>query len=129
VRNRTTVIAAVAILALVASACGRKDTDSPFRRVVDRPVQLEVDNNNFLDVTVYAVSGGSSLRIGEVVGKSKGQFTLDPKKVLMTGGLQVLVDPIGSNRTYLSPSVYPYGGATLRLSVAAYIDQSFLSVR
>jgi hypothetical protein len=96
---------------------------------VDRPVQLEVDNNNFLDVTVYAVSGGSSLRIGEVVGKSKGQFTLDPKKVLMTGGLQVLVDPIGSNRTYLSPSVYPYGGATLRLSVAAYIDQSFLSVR
>jgi hypothetical protein len=129
VRRKTTLIVAVAILGLAASACGRKDTDSPFRRVVDRPVQLEVDNNNFLDVSVYAVAGGYSLRLGDVGGKSAGEFTLDPERISMVGGLQLLVDPIGSTQTYLSPMVYPYGGATVELNVAAYIDQSFVSLR
>ena len=121
-------VAAVFLTVSIAS-CGRKDTDSPFRRIVDRPVQLEVDNNNFLDVSVYAVAGGVSLRIGDVGVKNKGTFTLDPDRISMVSGVQVLVDPIGSDRTYLSPTVYPYGGATLELSVGAYIDQSFLSVR
>ncbi len=116
-------------MALAASACGRKETHSPFRRVVDRSVQLEVDNNNFLDVTVYALAGGSSLRIGDVGGKSAGEFTLDPRRISLTGGLQLLVDPIGANRTYLSPVVYPSGGVTLELNVAAFLEQSFVSIR
>jgi hypothetical protein len=119
----------VVFLTVAASGCGRKDTDSPFRRVVDRPVQLEVDNNNFLDVSVFAVAGGLSLRLGDVGGKNKGTFTLDPDRISMVSGIQVLVDPIGSDQTYLSPAVYPFGGATLQLSVGAFIDQSFLSVR
>ena len=123
-------MAVVAVLTtLTAAGCGRKEADSPFRRVVDRPVQLEVDNNNFLDVSVYAVAGGYSLRLGDVGGKSAGEFTLDPERITMVGGLQILVDPIGATQTYLSPMVYPYGGATVELNVAAFLQQSFVSIR
>jgi hypothetical protein len=127
--RRIDLAAAALLLALVSSTCGRKETESPFRRAVDRPVTLEVDNNNFLDVTVYAVAGGYSLRLGNVGGKNVEEFTLDSQDITIAGGLQFLVDPIGATQTYLSPKVFPYGGATVELNVSAFLNQSFVSIR
>jgi hypothetical protein len=127
--KRITVFVAAVLLALAAASCSRKEPGSPFRAVVDRPVQLEVDNNNFLDVNVYVVASGSSVRLGSVGGKRMREFTLDPRRVSMTGGLQFLVDPIGGTQTYLSPTVYPFRGATVELNVGAFIEKSFVSMR
>ncbi len=119
----------VLLLAATSVGCGKKDPDSPFRRRLDTPVRVTVDNNNFLDVTVYAVAGGVSIRLGDVTGKSEESFTIDPRRASMIAGLQLMVDPLGSNRSYLSPLVYPGRGETVLLSVGANLDQSFVTLR
>lgn len=40
-------------------------------------VQVRVDNQNFNDVTLYALRGGEPIRMGDVIGKSSGSFDLD----------------------------------------------------
>ncbi|MBT8395536.1 MAG: hypothetical protein KJN92_01160 [Gemmatimonadetes bacterium] len=129
--TRGRLIMAVLTLLLVTGAhgCGKKDPDSPFRRRVDSPVQVMVENNNFLDVTVYAVAGGVSSRLGDVTGKNSATFTLNPRRVSMASGLQLMVDPLGSSERYLSRTVYPAGGVTVLLTVGAYLEQTFVSFR
>jgi hypothetical protein len=90
---------------------------------------VEVVNNQFLDIRVYAEGNGASHVLGDVPGKSSGRFTIDPRRVSMASGLQIRVDPIGSTRNYLSPLVFPSRGATVVLTVAAELGQSYIFLR
>jgi len=94
-----------------------------------RPIQIHVQNNNFLDVTVYARTGGVNLRLGNVTGKSSGRLTLDPRRVNLSSGLQLRVDPIGSTRTFLSQAVFPDRDAVVVLEVGSQLEMSFVSLR
>ena len=120
----------LALLVGVLTLGCRHGEDSPFARRPNRNVPLRVENNNFLDITVYVTSsGGGNLRLGQVTGKSSGTFALDPRKVVMSSGIQLLVDPLGSSRAYLSPLVYPDRGGVVLLVVAAEITQSYITIR
>ena len=121
-------------LALLAgvfiSGCGRKEADSPFvPRPVDTPIPLEVVNNNFLDVTIYAVGSGASHRLGAVTGMTSGRFAVDPRRVLLASGIQLRVEPVGSRETYWSPMLYPDGRSRIVLTVAAVLNQSHVVFR
>jgi hypothetical protein len=99
------------------------------RRQALQPIQIHVENNNFLDVTVYARTGGVNLRLGNVTGKTSGRLTLDPRRVNLSSGLQLRVDPIGSPRTFLSQAVFPDRDAVVVLEVGSQLDMSFVSLR
>jgi hypothetical protein len=99
------------------------------QRQAQRPIQIHVQNNNFLDVTVYARAGSVNLRLGNITGKSSGRLTLDPRRVNLSSGLQLRVDPIGSTRTFLSQAVFPDRGAVVVLEVGAQLEMSFVSLR
>lgn len=122
-------LAAVLLMGALASGCRTGDARSSFARRAARSIPLVVENHNFLDITVYAVGNGASVRLGEVTGKSSERFTMDPRQIAFTTGLQLEVDPIGSARQYLSPVVYPDQAATVLLTVAAQLDRSYVTMR
>jgi hypothetical protein len=99
------------------------------QRPASRPIQVQVQNNNFLDVTVHARTGGRNVRLGQVSGKSSGKLTLDPRWINLTSGLQLLVDPIGSRNTFLSQAVFLDRNAVVVLEVGAQLQMSFVSLR
>jgi hypothetical protein len=95
----------------------------------DDGITLEVENRNYLDVTIYAVSGGSRIRVGEVTGTGTKSFELSLRRVSPTGELQLQVDPVGSRRTWTSSSLHVFGGQTIELTVESEVTRSSYSIR
>ena len=121
--------ALLVLTGMITAGC-KTGKDNPFAEMRrDRPVPLRVDNNNFLDVSVFATSGGVRVRLGEVTGKDVGTFAIDPQRLSMAAGLQILVDPLGSGETFLSPVVFPTRSETVVLTVGAVLSQSYISLR
>ena len=66
---------------LVASACGlstnaRNPFDGSLAQAQEDRLRIQVQNMNFNDVTVFAVSSGQRVRVGSVTGKTDGNFRL-----------------------------------------------------
>jgi len=72
----------LAVLALVAllGGCfrGYGQPDNPFNpsEGAAEEVSVRVENQNFNDVTLYALRGGEPIRLGDIIGKSSGRFTM-----------------------------------------------------
>ena len=117
------------LLGTVASGCRSGSDGFPDGNALPRPIRLQVENNNYLDVTVYAKGSGISYKVGYVTGKSSGTLTIDPRRVSLASGLQLRVDPLGSTQTYLSPVLFPDPSATLVLIVGAELESSRITFR
>lgn len=91
------------------------------------PVEVTVNNSNYLDVDVFAVRGTSRSRIGSVTGLSSATFLL-PVHYAADGNLQLLVDPIGSNATYLTDKIAVNPGQHVELTVTAVLRMSSYAV-
>lgn len=96
------------------AACTGKGNDAP------RPHQessVNVDNQAWLDVNIYAVSGGQRTRLGTVTAHSSRTYRIPDSIVGLGRELQFLVDPVGSNAQGTSFSIYVTPGNTVRLTV------------
>jgi hypothetical protein len=65
-----------------ASACGALGNSAPnpfdgAARAGEDRLRIQVQNMNFNDVTVYAVSAGQRIRLGNVTGKTDESFQID----------------------------------------------------
>lgn len=102
-------LAVVGILALAAPACG-------LGRTGPEPVisSLVVRNRGFLDVNIYAIQsvGAMPTRLGTVVGATTATFPLHSHDLEPGSSLVVRIRPIGSVRSWTSPSV-PVGDGIL----------------
>jgi hypothetical protein len=78
---------------------------------------LKVENQNFLDATVYLFRGGSRFRIGVVPGLSTTILYLRPQDVPTTSELQFLIDFVGSDRTPVSESITVQPGDVIELTI------------
>ncbi|HET7229459.1 MAG TPA: hypothetical protein VFJ16_05620 [Longimicrobium sp.] len=99
---------------LVTSACTGRGNDAP------RPHQetaVRIDNQAWLDVTVYAVSSGQRSRLGDVTAHATRTFRIPESIVGLGRDLQFLVDPVGSNAQGTSFSIYVTPGTTVNLTV------------
>ena len=97
---------AVALVAALAvpfqSAVAQVANEEQRTEVEDRRITLQVENDNWLDVRVYVVSGSLVRRIGTVTGLTTREFTL-PRYLNTTGSeLQIAVSPIGSRGVHYS---------------------------
>lgn len=122
---------ALSLLILAVSAC----TSSRTARFIlgsgprNRPIRVEVINDNFLDMTVYAVGGGVDIRLGDVTGKSKASFTLNPDRISAAHGLRLRADPLGSRNVFVSEEVAVSAGATVVLNISPDLRMSFITLR
>jgi len=126
---RSLLVLTLIVAAALATGCRSPDGGFRIQRGANQPVKVEVQNHNFLDVTVFARAGGASVRLGEVTGKGSANLSIDPRKVNLASGLRLLVDPIGSTRVFLSETVFPDRGAVVVLQVGAELSMSHVSLR
>jgi hypothetical protein len=78
---------------------------------------LQVENQGFTDMVVYALSGAQRVRLGIVTGNSGRSFTIPTYLTRGAGPLRFLADPIGGNRTPVSEEMTVHPGDVVSLTI------------
>jgi hypothetical protein len=122
VRNGFVALAA----ALLLGAC----STAPKNRLASAPqgdYSLSVTNHNWLDVTVFVIRGGTRFRVGDVSGNSSARLKI-PGRLVESGAVQLLVDPIGSSEYYLTDPIMVTSDEGVQLTVAPAMRMSTYAV-
>src|SRR6266480_4529566 len=103
--------ALIAVAACNALAHGSGTTNQ------NAPTVVQVDNQGFLDMTVYAARSTQRVRLGIATGNGKTNF--DIPKMLVSGltPLRFVADPIGGNRASVSQEITVAPGDTVVLMI------------
>lgn len=104
------------VVAAVAAGCSRsKPSDEPLEPT---PVtRLRVQNQAFLDMTIYVFRGPQRLRLGTANGNSTSRFTIPSSLIFGATPLRFQADPIGSNRASISEEVTVAPGDEVTLTI------------
>lgn len=107
---------ALALLLLGAFACktlshGSGDVDQ------NGPTVIQVDNQGFLDMTVFAARSSQRVRLGVATGVRKTNFTIPPSLVSGLTPLRFIADPIGGRRASVSEEITVAPGDTVVLTI------------
>jgi hypothetical protein len=102
------------LLVLACAGRGAGDAVAPDRG----PATLEVENRNFLDMTVYVVDGGVRQRIGVARGNATTSLAI-PERLIRGGAsrLRFLCDPIGGEGLPVSEEIMVEPGDTVGLMI------------
>lgn len=112
--RRIIALAALGVL-LGAAACSARHPRSD-----DPPTRVEVQNQKFLDVTVYVYSsGGQRVRLGTVPGVTTRTLTIPPNLIFGMTSLRFEADPIGSTQSPVSDEIVVEPGETVVLIIPA----------
>jgi hypothetical protein len=107
---------AFALLLLGAGACktfSRGSNDS----AQNQQTVVQVDNQGFLDMTVYAARSTQRVRLGIAPGNGKTNFTVPPGLIFGLTSLRFIADPIGSTRASVSQEITVAPGDTVTLTI------------
>jgi hypothetical protein len=87
----------------------------------NKNVAVDVTNNNFNDVDVYALEGGIYQRLAFVPSMDSVRVKL-PTSAQLTGGVRLLVSPIGGQYAYFTGEILVSPGDAIRLTVTNPLD-------
>jgi len=90
-------------------------------------IGLQVKNQNFYDMDVYAVSQGLATRVGTVTGNSTRTFMLHPS--LASQDLRIVATPIGGNGRASSGLVQAGEGQTIVFTIGSTLRNSSVLIR
>ena len=94
---------ALAVAAIAAGCSQNKQSD---QAAEPAPVtRLKVQNQAFLDMTIYVYRGPQRLRLGTANGNSTSRFTIPASLIFGATPLRFQADPIGSNRNSISEEI------------------------
>ncbi|MEO8880812.1 MAG: hypothetical protein ABI446_10485 [Gemmatimonadaceae bacterium] len=118
-RIQLTKLATVVTMLATLAACnhtarpGRDDNNGPVAES-----RIRVENQAFLDMTVYIISnGGARQRLGTVTGNTSQTFVIPPYIIGPANQVSILMEPIGSNRASISNSISVQPGQTVTLTI------------
>ena len=114
---------AAACMALMACASGG-NTPNPFEasEAGGGRIQIRVENTQFNDATLHALTEGARIRLGRVSGKSTETFRIDWPFVR---DLRVEISLLASD-TYTTPRLTVSPGEGIRLMIQQPLNRSFL---
>lgn len=78
---------------------------------------VQVENQGFADMVIYAISGGQRVRLGLSTGNSTKTFTVPRYLTAGAGPIRFLADPIGGNRTPVSQEMSVQPGDLVTLTI------------
>jgi len=82
------------------------------------PAVVKVRNYNWMDVVVYAVQGGTRVRLGQVTSMGTASFRLPARMVTNnTQSMRLLVDPIGSTEGWQTEAISIHAGQQVQFNV------------
>lgn len=104
----TALVAGVTVACAPAAAPGRD---------AQAPATVEIDNQAFLDVNVYAIRSGQRMRLGTVAGLTTRTFVI-PRTLVGTGAVvRFQADFIGSDRAPVSEEMMIWAGDEVELTI------------
>ncbi|HEX6308689.1 MAG TPA: hypothetical protein VFZ69_10905 [Longimicrobiales bacterium] len=98
--GRGTRLAMALGLGLAVAGCASETDDTPKNAFGEGTATVVVQNNNWADMTVYAVRNGLRMRLGMVVSMGAQRFKLPRNALGGAGDLRLLADPIGSDAVF-----------------------------
>jgi hypothetical protein len=107
---------AIALLLAGVAACnafarGSGATDQ------NQPTFLQVDNQAFQDMDVFAARFGQRVRLGFATGLHKTNFTIPSGLVVGLTALRFIADPIGGSRASVSQEITVAPGDTVVMTI------------
>jgi hypothetical protein len=123
----TPILTTIVALGLAAAPAGTTASPQSGRAGTpanDRQVTVQVENNNFQDVDVYAMSQGMTWRLGTVAALQQTSFKLPQGMVVPDGDVRLIFAPIGAWNYWVSPRVLVSPGDRLTSQVGSSLDFS-----
>jgi hypothetical protein len=118
----------VATVLLWTGACAANQKGPAKTAPASGEMPVEITNNNWADVVVYAVHLGARYRLGTVTGMSQRVLEV-PRSVNATAdGISLLADPIGSDQIYQTQNIVTGPGDAIILVVESDLGISRYSV-
>jgi len=81
------------------------------------PTIVQVDNQGFLDMNVFAVRSSQRLRLGTATGNNRTNLTIPPAIISGLTPLRFIADPIGGRRASVSQEITVSPGDTVVLTI------------
>ncbi|HEX6309456.1 MAG TPA: hypothetical protein VFZ69_14765 [Longimicrobiales bacterium] len=120
---------AVPAAALMAGGCATGYETARSESLDAGPTTVEVTNHNWSDMNIYLVVDGTRQRLGTVMSQNRGTFRIPSFVLAASGRVQLLADPIGSNRAYLSAPLILRVGQQVVWQLENSIQLSSLLIR
>lgn len=121
--RRTRSLTAALVLALLAGCVTGGQGNDTADTTLDRAPRIRVHNDNWANVTVYAVREGLKIRLGTVTTGRSATFEL-PAMMRHAADVRLRVEPLASSAAYVSPVLV--WGQDVTLRVANDLAQSTL---
>ena len=117
----------LAVIVLLVSACGGKRKGGE-QQIPMAPASLQVENRNWLDVTIYVLHDGQRSRLGSATAAKTTDFTLHPALLGQLGTIQLIADPVGAPNGITSPTIVVRPGARVVWTLQSDLSRSSLSI-
>jgi hypothetical protein len=108
---------ALALVLVTASACKSLGHGGSGSSDPNAPTVIQVDNQGFLDMNVFAVRSAQRVRLGTAPGNTKTNFTIPKSLVSGLTPLRFVADPIGGRRASVSEEITVAPGDTVGLQI------------
>jgi len=105
----------VMTLSALAAGCSRNSPDPNAEPA--QVTRLRVQNQAFLDMTIYLYRGSQRMRLGVANGNSTTRFTIPSSMIFGATPLRFQADPIGSNRQSVSEEITVNPGDEVTLQI------------
>lgn len=116
-------------IALVAPGCSSsaRPTNGPLPH--DAQTTVQVSNQNWSDMVVYALSNGLRVRLGTVTSMSARRLAVPRHLLTGSGEFRLAVDPIGSPQGFITQPMQVYPGSRIEFVIQNNLPISSYSVR
>ena len=124
---RTGLLTAALFAAVSAGACAPLAQARGPEGIGQGQTELLVENNNWQDMALYLLRAGTKVRVGTVPSFSKVSIPLSGA-LIGAGEIQLLADPIGSSRRFVTEPIAVQPGQQVRFRLENNLAVSSYSV-
>lgn len=125
-----------ALIVLLAAGCARatqkREEGAAEGPVMDVPARIEVENLNRLDIVIYQIADGRTLRLGRARAFETSTFDLRVARVTMTD-VRFIAEPTGARsgftQRHTSDRVSVRGGDLVVWRLESGLERSIIEVR
>ena len=122
-RLRATILA---VLLLLAACAANSGPDGAGTATGNRAAEVQVTNNNWSDMVIYVVRGGSRFRLGRVSSLSTAEFKIPG--ALVGQDVRLTADPVGLERPFRTEPIRVSPGQRVEFTVQNHLSISHYSV-
>jgi hypothetical protein len=108
-------VAALGVLVMMTACYRQNEPDTAAEPVP--PTILRVENQAFLDMTIYLVRSSQRIRLGIATGNATTRFTIPQNMIFGATPLRFFADPIGGSRTPVSEEITVSPGDEVTLTI------------